>query len=70
MNEMILTLQETLSHQAEDIARLSDELYTQQKDIARLTKRLNILAKELHARSDAGADPTGLADQPVKPPHY
>ena len=69
MEDIMITLQETISHQGDDIRRLSEELYTQQKEIAfmheqiaRLEARLkHLLPNESNIRP---------IDQETPPPHY
>lgn len=68
MDDPIITLQELLEHQRQDIASLSEELYAQQKEIALLKKQLLKLNDKMQAlgNSQGAANPT---DEPP-PPHY
>jgi uncharacterized coiled-coil protein SlyX len=69
MEETIIQMQEILSHQSEDIARMSDELYTQQREIIALREQLAKLQSKLEA---APQDELLLPqlNNYEKPPHY
>lgn len=69
MKETIITLQEVVSHQGEEILRLSDELYVQQKEIAELRSQLMLLQAKLQAAVEEGAGVRSI-DQETPPPHY
>ncbi len=68
MNDAIITLQEQIEYQREDIAKLSEELYAQQREVTQLkllVLKLNDKIQSLESsRSDAG-----MGDEPP-PPHY
>jgi len=66
MEEMIIKLQETISHQGEAITLLSDELYIQQKEIAKLRDQYNKLESKYLEALDGNQN----TDQEAPPPHY
>lgn len=69
MENDIIKIQEIISHQGDEISRLSAELYAQQKEINKLGEQL----KKLQARFKvATGDEEGIrpTDQEVPPPHY
>lgn len=73
MNEDILTLQETVAHQAMQIEELSEALYAQQKDNAKLREEMDAFKEQFKrlmemAQSDDGASYTTGYEPP--PPHY
>jgi uncharacterized coiled-coil protein SlyX len=68
MDDIIIKLQEVLSHQGEDILRMSDELYTQQREIIALREQLAKLQTKFDAAVNADHDPIRLDND--KPPHY
>ena len=68
MNEAIIKLQEIISHQSEDIARLSDEMYTQQKELAELNARLTKITAKLESMQEI--DNIRTPEQESPPPHY
>lgn len=68
MDDIIIKLQETLFHQGEDIARLSEELYAQQKEISTLNFQVEKLKAKLKSM-DEGGD-IRKPDEETPPPHY
>ena len=69
MDESLIQMQELLSHQGDEIARLNDELIVQGKEIELLRRQV----KQLLARAEAAADENaGIRpiDQETPPPHY
>lgn len=67
MDDTLITLQETVAHQAIEIEQLHGELYAQQQEIAELKKQLKLLKNQLSAAHEATAQP----DTPEPPPpHY
>lgn len=65
---MIITLQERIAYQDEEITRLSDELYAQQKDMADLRRELkNIASKIDQGESESNIRPVS---EETPPPHY
>lgn len=65
----LITLQEIVSHQQEEITRLSDELYAQQKDILQLRAELASLRAMLKASAGDGFQIRSQAEE-TPPPHY
>ena len=68
MENMIIKLQEIVSHQGEEILSLGDELYKQQAEIGVLKKKLVKLEAKFHAAAESGAD--FISDNEPPPPHY
>ncbi len=68
MEKDLIALQELISHQSDDIARLSDELYAQQKEVAQLKSDLVQLKAEVASAKDQSDSEMSPDDQP--PPHY
>ncbi|NRA90525.1 MAG: SlyX family protein [Simkaniaceae bacterium] len=66
----IISLQELVSHQNEDIARLSDELFAQQKEVAQLKHDLAQLRNELVATKDRLESEFDISTEEQHPPHY
>ena len=67
MDDTLITLQETVAHQAIEIEQLHSELYAQQKDIAALQRQLKSLTDKLTTTQEA----SGQSDVPEPPPpHY
>jgi uncharacterized coiled-coil protein SlyX len=67
MDDIIIKLQEVISHQGEDILRLSDELYAQQREIISLRDEL----AKLQAKFEAANTSEGtIRLDNDKPPHY
>jgi len=69
MENSIIILQEMVSHQGEDIARLSEELYTQQQELAALREQIAKINIKLQAVGE-GAPAFAPLDQEPPPPHY
>lgn len=69
MENDIVALQEIVSHQQEEIARISDELYTQQREITALRNELASLRAVLKASAGDGFQ-IRSPDQETPPPHY
>lgn len=68
MNDAIITLQELIEYQREDIAKLSEELYAQQREVTQLkllVLKLNDKIQALESSRAAG----DVGDEPP-PPHY
>lgn len=61
-----MKLQETVSHQQEELSRLSDELYWQQKIIAELQQTIKAMQSRV---SEIGESMQDAGDEPP-PPHY
>lgn len=66
MEDDIRKLQETVSHQQDEITRLSDELYLQQRLINELRAMLGAVKSQVEEIGDSLSD--NGADRP--PPHY
>lgn len=69
MNDLLLKLQESLCHQGEDIARLSDEVFAQQKEIKALKGELMALKQDLSVSKDQPHS-HGTVTEEQRPPHY
>lgn len=65
-NARIITLEETIAHQAQQIEDLSGEIAKQWKVIDRLSRKLDILSEHYQDLEDQMSGPP----QPTKPPHY
>ena len=70
MEKALITLQELVSHQSEDIARLSDELYAQQKEVARLKNDLTQLKSDIANSKDRADAESETSPDNQRPPHY
>ena len=74
MEKILITLQELISHQGEDIERLSHELYRQQKEITQLKNEVSALKNELASAkantSDYGDSEGDASTDNQRPPHY
>lgn len=68
MEKDLIALQELVSHQSEDIARLSDELYAQQKEISQLKYDLAQLKTEISSAKEQPESDNSSDAQ--RPPHY
>lgn len=66
MDEEIVKLQEIISHQGEDLARLSEEYYMQQKEIGQLRNKID----RILAAIEAMAEESNTSPVIDKPPHY
>lgn len=67
MNDKLQTIEETLAHQDQQIADLSEMVIRQSDELAALRKAISKLQGKLeNLQDDTGQAP--LADQ--KPPHY
>ena len=69
IEKLLITLQEIVSHQEEEIARLSAELYAQQRDV----KLLKAEMAALQAMIKTGMlqdSPMRSPEQETPPPHY
>lgn len=65
----LIVLQELVSHQEEEIARLSAELYAQQKEL--MVMKTEILSLKTMVKSSLMQDsPIRSVDQETPPPHY
>lgn len=64
----IIKLQEIVSHQQEELARLSDEIFVQQKEIAELRRLFHKLKTQQEQASADAAHPERGPERP--PPHY
>lgn len=69
MEDIIIGLQETLAHQEQEVARMSEELYTQQQEISILRQQIIRLEAKLIGMIEEGL-PTRSIDQEAPPPHY
>lgn len=69
MNRELITLQEIVSHQQEEITRLSDELYAQQRDTAALRAEIATLRAMLKASAGDSFQIRSQAEE-TPPPHY
>lgn len=67
MDNAIMKLQEIVSHQQEELSRLSDELYLQQKHIAELQEALRGMRRRMQEISESQA---GDNTPEPPPPHY
>jgi len=69
MENLIIELQEIVTHQREDIDNLSAEFYAQQKEIAEL--RLLVQKLLTKAQDDSGNDSgIRMVSEETPPPHY
>jgi len=68
MQNEIIKLQEIVSHQQEELARLSDEIFVQQKEIAELHRLFQKLKNQLEQAMTEAAHPDAGPERP--PPHY
>jgi SlyX protein len=68
MQDDIIKLQEIISHQQEELARMSDEIYAQQKEIAELQRLFNKLKLQMEQAIAEAA--TGDIGPERPPPHY
>lgn len=68
MQQDIIKLQEIVSHQQEELVRLSDEIFVQQKEIAELRR----LFHKLKTQQEQAAAEAAHADMGPErpPPHY
>jgi len=69
MDNDIITIQEIISHQGDEIIRMSRELYIQQLEISRLREQMDKINIRLNSSSDGG-DGIRPVDQESPPPHY
>ena len=68
MNDIIIKIEEVLTHQGEDIARMSEELYTQQKELAALRGQVTKLTDKIKSLQEEGN--IRPVDEETPPPHY
>lgn len=66
MEDAIIKLQEIVSHQQEELARLSEELYIQQREIA----ELRLLCRNLKTRLEQAEAALPAQGPEPPPPHY
>lgn len=66
MEDDIIKLQEIVSHQQEELARLSEELYVQQREIA----ELRLLCGNLKTRLEQTEAAQPVQGPEPRPPHY
>lgn len=69
MEKALITLQEIVSHQEEEIARLSAELYAQQRDVMLLKAEVASL-QAMVKTAMLQESPLRPHDQETPPPHY
>ncbi len=69
MERDIIALQELISHQGEDIARLSAELYAQQRELAALRAQMALVHAQMRTQSQHAPDGAETLTEPP-PPHY
>lgn len=62
----IISLQEKLMHQQQDIERLGQEVFMQQKEIQKLNRLIVHLHEKIETISEIGSAPSAMQ----KPPHY
>jgi SlyX protein len=73
VNKELLTLEEDVAFQGENLRSLNEALSVQQQDILLLKRQLSLLAAEVQTlREMSGAEPMDSvdADSDEKPPHY
>jgi len=71
MKDEIIKIQEMITHQNEDINRLSHELYMQQKEVLSLSREVKYLRDQIKRIKNNGDDDIRpFSAQDDKPPHY